>query len=320
MTTDLIDRYIHEVGQHLPRRLRADVQMELRSSIQDALDEQGGEDEDRVAAILQGYGSPEEVAARYLPERVLVGPQLFPSYTFSLLIAGLVVTAGMVLGIVLDVGEGLPGGMLAWWGEVMAQYVHYLIFNFGLVTAIFAALQWFGVGKSAPTQTAWDPRTLPEIKDPYRINRSEMVFGIWFTLAVILLFNLFPQWIGLIGFHDGVWGVIPLLSDGFQIHVPWLTAVWVAEILLWGLVLRHGAWQKITQLVELGISIVGILVLYRIIALGGISAIAGLESLLQIGLNIILIGNILSAIGKLYHVIFDRTPSLGWMLKSQTIL
>ncbi|GAB4578686.1 MAG: hypothetical protein Fur0022_14220 [Anaerolineales bacterium] len=319
MTTELIDRYIHEVGQHLPRRMRADVQMELRSSIQDSLDEQDGEGEDCVAAVLQAFGPPEEVAARYLPERTLVGPQLFPSYTFSLLVAGIIITAGTVLGIVLDVGDGLPKGTLAWWGEVMAQYVHYLIFNFGLVTAIFAALQWFGVGKTAPSKVAWDPRTLPEIKDPYRINRNEMMFGIGFTIAVILLFNFFPQWVGLIGFHDGGWGVIPLLSDEFQVHVPWLTVLWGAEIILWVFVLQRGAWQKITQVAELGLSIAGILMLYRIIALGGISSIPALESLIQFGLNIILAISILSALGKLYHVIFDRAVSLGWMMKSQAI-
>ena len=134
--------------------------MELRSTIQDALDEQEGEGEDRVAALLQAYGPPEEVAARYLPERVLVGPQLFPSYTFSLLIAGVVVTVGTALGMTLDVGDGLPDSVLAWWGDVMGQYVHYLIVNFGLITAIFAALQWLGVGKPRPPKP-WLPCPLP---------------------------------------------------------------------------------------------------------------------------------------------------------------
>src|SRR5690606_15085634 len=37
MNENLIERYVHEVGAHLPKRNRADVQLELRSSLEDAL-------------------------------------------------------------------------------------------------------------------------------------------------------------------------------------------------------------------------------------------------------------------------------------------
>ena len=38
-SVELIDRYLHEVGQHLPGRMRADVQAELHSLLIDTLEE-----------------------------------------------------------------------------------------------------------------------------------------------------------------------------------------------------------------------------------------------------------------------------------------
>ena len=40
---ELIDRYIYEVGRHLPRKNRGDIQAELLSLLMDSLD--AGEDE-----------------------------------------------------------------------------------------------------------------------------------------------------------------------------------------------------------------------------------------------------------------------------------
>jgi hypothetical protein len=35
---ELVDRYVHEVGRHLPRRSRNDIETELRSTIEDTLE------------------------------------------------------------------------------------------------------------------------------------------------------------------------------------------------------------------------------------------------------------------------------------------
>lgn len=36
---EMIERYVHEVGRHLPRKNREDIQMELHSLLQDTLEE-----------------------------------------------------------------------------------------------------------------------------------------------------------------------------------------------------------------------------------------------------------------------------------------
>jgi hypothetical protein len=79
---ELIDRYVHEVGRRLPQAQRDDVQDELRSLLQEALDsrvnEQGAARSQSTAAdVLREFGHPSEVADRYLPRpSYLIGPQL----------------------------------------------------------------------------------------------------------------------------------------------------------------------------------------------------------------------------------------------------
>ena len=83
---DLIDRYVHEVGQRLPHRLRADVEAELRSLLTDSVEEKARlaaipADEGLAAAVLREFGTPKAAAARYAPEpQYLIGPRLYPAY------------------------------------------------------------------------------------------------------------------------------------------------------------------------------------------------------------------------------------------------
>jgi hypothetical protein len=70
---NLIDRYITEVGKHLPRKNRADIEAEIRSTLEDMLEErtqgEGPADEAAIMNLLKEYGSPREVAATYKTHR-----------------------------------------------------------------------------------------------------------------------------------------------------------------------------------------------------------------------------------------------------------
>ena len=73
---DLIDRYAHEVGQHLPHRLRADVEAELRSLLTDSVEEkarQAGIPADEALAAVSGVFAGARKQLRRLACRTL-GP------------------------------------------------------------------------------------------------------------------------------------------------------------------------------------------------------------------------------------------------------
>ena len=81
---NLIDKYIAEVGKHLPRKNRADIEAEIRSTLEDMLEERKqatGEVEDKaVIELLKEYGAPRDVAASYTGPRYLIGPRVYPTF------------------------------------------------------------------------------------------------------------------------------------------------------------------------------------------------------------------------------------------------
>ena len=89
---ELLDRYLQAVKKHLPWQRQDDIIAELRANLEAQL-------EDKEAALgrpltmgeaedwLRQIGPPMRVAARYQPQKYLIGPAVFPTYLFVLRLA-----------------------------------------------------------------------------------------------------------------------------------------------------------------------------------------------------------------------------------------
>ena len=84
----LIDRYVAEVGRYLPEKDRSDIEAEIRTMVDDMLEERGrsaAADEMVVAETLEQIGDPKLLAARYAPpKRYLIGPEWYEGYVIML--------------------------------------------------------------------------------------------------------------------------------------------------------------------------------------------------------------------------------------------
>lgn len=314
MTDTLIDRYIHEVGAHLPAKTRADVTLELRSSLQDALNERGldankPEHAEGVAALLREYGEPEQFAARYQPERYLISPAAFPAFRLSYAIAAIVVTIVHLIGLALQINRG--GFSFEWWGSFMGNYVSSMLLNLGVVAFVFYLLEGFKVIKPAKPNLEWDPHKLPAIQDPNRINRTEELVGMFFTVAALLVFNFAPQWIGIIGWDDGAPRVFPVLAESFLAYVPWLSALWLGELALKALVYRRGRWTRVLRGVEFVLQLASIFVLYTILQNAEIVNIPVVDNLVKFGLSVAVAIMVIEAAKQLYVLLRGEQPALN---------
>jgi hypothetical protein len=88
---ELLDRYLEKVKFWLPRAQRDDIVAELSDDIRSQIAEEEAKlgrplNDDEVASVLKRCGNPLLVANRYLPQRYLIGPLLFPVYRFVLTI------------------------------------------------------------------------------------------------------------------------------------------------------------------------------------------------------------------------------------------
>lgn len=263
---ELFERYVHQVGKRLPRQLRADVAAELRSLLADTLEERRSEDQEAshealVVDILKEFGSPDAMAASYLPPRqYLIGPAFFTIFKIVIFAEGVALTVAftIIAGFSLW-GVADPGEIARILAGILGSFVQAALAGLGMTTLVMAAVERLVNPDSvAPDEEEWNPRDLPEIEASDDLKMGELIFGLCFTIAALVLFNVFPQYVGLASYYNEAWHFLPLLTEGFDRLLPWLNAYWLGQVILCVLLLRRGRWEVVTRAVDLGLTILGI--------------------------------------------------------------
>jgi hypothetical protein len=294
MNSNLIDAYVAEIGRRLPRKNRGDIEAEIRSILQDMLDERSQKagkpvDEEMTLEVLKAYGAPEKIAATYQGERYLIGPRMYPTFTLVLRIALVVIGVLALIGLGVALSHTLNP-------EDAVQTVLNAIGNFlasgmtalGNIVLIFAIIEWalFQAGakvdfKGIPNEKEWDARSLLKTSPSNLVKMGETIAEIVGACVAIIIFNFYPQIIGFGIFSNGNWYVgasnavasTPLLSEAFFHFVPFLTVLWVLNILLDIALLRKGHWDTITRIFFISLKIVTIAITAAMLAAPSLLAI-----------------------------------------------
>jgi len=170
---NLLERYLQAVGQYLAPETREDVLAELRVNLQAEMDaraeeKEGPLTESEAAAILKAHGRPMLVAARYMPQHYLIGPEVFPFYLLILRKAApLVVLFYFVAHVVTFILSPTPGAFAASLARSFAQLVPVLLLSWSAITLTFVILEYVHKqqGKGA-CWNDWDPMKLPSLAHP----------------------------------------------------------------------------------------------------------------------------------------------------------
>ncbi len=313
---EIIDRYVHEIGEHLPWNLRADVEAELRSSLMDSLEDRAraaGQPADaRLAeAVVRECGTPREVAKRYLPQdQYLIGPRLFPAYKLAVKIALLlvaVVSGALVLAAFVNSALGHRAGpdwqALAHtiWGVISGIFI-----NLALVTLVFAIMERVRARREAMGRP-WSPAMLPPLKDPDRVSQAGMVIEMYLILAFAVLFNFYPDWVGAV-FANGKVYFMSLLLPAFAMYLPLVNIFWALDFILHLIVVSHGRWRRETRAMEFALGLYGAVVLYLLI-IG--PPLFRFDSPVKGLLKLVFALVVLNSLGRLYHL-FTRRPFEPW--------
>jgi hypothetical protein len=248
---NLIDNYIAEVGKHLPRRNRADIEAEIRSTLEDMLEErkqaQGALDDAAVIELLKEYGAPRKVAESYVGPRYLIGPRMYPFFEMVTRIVLIVLTAVTLAGIGISLAKsGLTGPeFLKTLGSSILSLVGGLITAFGNIVLAFAILERVLPKKDFEKEWEdWDPKELASEPDPDRVSLGEQIAGIIFMILFLVVLNLYPNLIGFGFFSEGHWTFItPVLTKAFFSYLPWINILIVLQMGFHLYLLRHGSWN-----------------------------------------------------------------------------
>lgn len=156
---DLFDDYFRTLRIFLPKDQRDDIIRELSEEIRSQVADKEADlgrplNAGEQAAIIGQYGHPLLTAARYRPQRYLIGPVVFPYYWLVLKVAiGLVVAGHVIGGIVLLAG----GASFAEMGEVLEDLVGTLLKVLGWIT-VLAAFADMWLARSRVLEK-WNPST-----------------------------------------------------------------------------------------------------------------------------------------------------------------
>jgi hypothetical protein len=260
--SDLVERYVHQVGRYLPPKERAEIEAELRSQIQDQLDDRyaGSPSPEEVAAVLAEFGHPYKIAASYSSDQYLVGPAIYPYMMMVLRYGWLLVPA--IFGFLHLFGTLVSAEPVVWFdlivGTALAAIQATLIFS--AVAILFFALIQHSVVKLGEEKPPFNPLELPEIDDPRAVDLYEAVAGIAIGTFFVLALLYFVVVGGLtLNFNLSNPGEVIPAPTGWLILLIFTVA---AEVTMMLIVLRRNQWGIGSWLIETVLEVFGMVCLY----------------------------------------------------------
>ncbi len=259
--SSLIDRYLYDVSRRLPESMRADVERELRSNIEDMLSEEPGDEE--IEKVLTELGSPSKLAVRYHPRpQYLISPELFSEYLMVLKIVAITLASLLAALAVFQFVFGDPGdsGAVKTITAVLSGFFSGawsgIIHAFFWVTISFFLFEYFG-NKKEPKQ--WTPRELPAIPENAKtvIKRPEAVangvFSVLFSILFLIGTLRSPQFIA---WYEAGKPAAPLFNEEIvRLYLPFFIGLMAFTLLIMILKLLRGRWTVSVALAQILYSI-----------------------------------------------------------------
>ena len=255
---DLINIYIQEVTRRLPEKNRADIALELRSTIEDMLPDEYGENE--VKIVLEKLGNPVVLASQYQNRPMyLIGPALYTVYMSLLkmiiplaaMVASIFLLGEYVINYTSD--EAILNVLLRFILEAISSIVGVGVQTFFWLTLTFAIIERVGIRQEqlpfSSSSTQWKADDLKNIKPvPTKksIPKREVFFSIlWTSIWASVYFNADK----LIGIYEsgseGLVNVGPVFNQDILLnYMPFIIVVIALEIGLAIYKLIQPQWTK----------------------------------------------------------------------------
>jgi hypothetical protein len=213
----IIDRYIYAVTKRLPESQREDIEKELRSIIEDMMEQYDGEpNEAKVQKVLLELGDPALLADNYRgSKRYLIGPDNYNNYITVMKIVFMAIFIGVSVGVVVENIFSFDSNIPKIIAEYMATLFSALMQGFAWVTVSFAIAEYYGVKElnKANEKKQWDLSQLPQI--PVKkavISKWDLVFTIIFSTIFIIIICFMPKlFAAYIQSSDGI-RIIPVFN------------------------------------------------------------------------------------------------------------
>lgn len=194
----IIDRYIYAVTKRLPENQRGDIEKELRSIIEDMMEQYDGEpNEAKAQKVLLELGDPALLADNYRgSKRYLIGPDNYNNYITVMKIVFMAIFIGISVGVVVENIFSFDSNIPKIITQYMATLFSALMQGFAWVTVSFALAEYYGVKELSKIKEKkqWDLSQLPQI--PVKkaiISKWDLVFAVIFSTIFIIIICFMPK-------------------------------------------------------------------------------------------------------------------------------
>ncbi|KAF0822146.1 hypothetical protein V7200_19260 [Cytobacillus firmus] len=219
---NLIEVYIQEVTRRLPEKSRADIALELQSTIGDMLPDDYNEED--VKDVLSKLGSPAALAAGYRDQPMhLIGPRYFDVYVSLLKMILPIAAAISLISLAAEFifnfnrDETIINAILELTGYGIWRLMEVAVQVFFWLTIVFAVIERMDKGKEqhplSPSLKPWTPEDLKSITyipKKRAISKFE-VFGSLMWTAI---------WATLYFYADRLMGVYMGGGEGLEFKIP----------------------------------------------------------------------------------------------------
>jgi hypothetical protein len=252
MITDLTDRYVGATLRSIPEKQRADIEAELRASIDDAIEARVGDGDDAKTAqqvVLKELGDPDRLAAGYLGRPgYLIGPEHF--FAYKRLLTVVMITVVPIVTAIIAVIQALAGeGVGSVFGEAIGTAIALVVHIAFWTTLVFALIE--RSDQKVPS-SEWTLDSLPALPGAGSIKLSETIGSIVFLVFMIAAIVFSRDFSGLttddgtpISFFD---------PEMWSFWFPFFVAVLTVEILFEVAKFRVGRWTWTLASVNLALN------------------------------------------------------------------
>jgi hypothetical protein len=246
--TTLIDRYVFTVLRRVPEQQRSDIERELRTSIDDAVDarvDAGAGHDSAVEQTLLELGDPDRLADGYADRpRYLIGPAVYPAWKRLLtMLLSVVLPAVVVVTVIVRVLGGATFGEVVGTviGTILTVGAHMAFWS----TLTFALLERGGVTRTGLPRRPWTLDDLPRYEPGFLTPAQLWSAVIWPVLVIAAL--VLQQF----AFTEE-----PVLDPAnWSFWWPYLIVVLILEALYAVWLSRRGAWSHTVTLVNAALAV-----------------------------------------------------------------
>ncbi len=243
---DLINRYIYAVTRSLPEKQRADIELELRTLIDDMIGEMDSNlsYEEQVSQVLKKLGDPTLLAQNYRGgKRYLIGPGYYDRYLLTIKIVLPCVFLGISIAFFFStafsnevVGASIVGEYLASVVSAMTQTAAWITIGYVIAERNFK--------NEAQELSKWDVSKLPELpKQNSKIRIADPIAGILFTTIFWIFMLSVPQYFAAYIHIEGKLNIIPVFNtNALQQFSIIMIGIFICGIIKEGLQLFYGRW------------------------------------------------------------------------------